>query len=496
MEYKAQSDLDAHARAIWEKHHGKELNNKERIALPQQPMPQLPPQEAVKDMRETELGYSPIQAKAETLRCLQCANKPCQTACPVHIDIPAFIKALEEERNQDAIDIIHESSLLPAVCGRVCPHEWQCMGGCTVGKVLKDPMQSVAIGALERFAADWEASRPHKAPHIAALNGKSVAIVGGGPSGITAAADLARIGYHVEIFERFHTVGGVLVYGIPEFVLPNRTVEREIENLKAMGVIIHTDFTVDKEHRISDLLGREGFDAVYLAMGARKAKALGIPGEELPGVMQANPYLALATRADIYENERRWPVKRGAHVAVLGAGNVAVDAARAALRLGAAKASIIYRRTEKESPARIEELSHAKAEGIEFLFLTQPIAIKADETGRAQAVVCQKCLLGEADASGRARSIPQPGSEFEVPADLTIVAIGSEIDPSVYDVTGAIELQGSGAIKADETGRTNVERVYAGGDLVLGPATVILAMGFGRKSAAAIHEDLTKTKAL
>ena len=469
------------------------MTPKEKMAIPAQPMPEQDPKVRATNMKEVALGYTAEQAKTEASRCLQCKNAPCVKGCPVGIDIPAFLKAAGEGDFAGAYGTISASSLLPAVCGRVCPQEKQCQKECTMGKALKDVSKAVAIGRVERFCADLAretAAAP--LPEIAPATGKRVAVVGSGPAGITVAADVRRAGHEVVLFEAFHKAGGVLVYGIPEFRLPKSIVQAELDKLKAMGVEIRTNFVVGRTRKLTDLLEKDGFDAVFVGTGAGLPKFMGIEGENLVGVYSANEYLTRSNLMKAYDRERAaTPIHVVDRVAVLGGGNVAMDAARTALRLGAKEVHLIYRRTEKEMPARAEEIHHAKEEGVQFHFLENAKRILG-ENGKVTGIECLRYELGEPDASGRRRPVVIEGSEFTIPMDAVIVALGNESNPLIKATTPGLETDAKGHIVADENGRTSLPRVFAGGDIVLGAATVILAMGEGRKAAAAINKMLAE----
>ncbi len=474
---------------------GKTLSAKERGAIPQQEMPTQDPKQRIHNMDEVALGYTDAQVRVEAMRCLQCKNKPCVQGCPVSIDIPAFIAYAAEGEYDQACSVIKESSLLPAICGRVCPQESQCQKYCTVGKLHKDVEQSVAIGRIERYVADW--TRNHGSdsiPSIAESTGKKVAVVGSGPASIAAAADLRKAGHAVFMFEALHKAGGVLVYGIPEFRLPKEIVQKEIDNLKAMGVEIDLDFLVGRTRKLTDLMTQDGFDAVFVGSGAGLPKFMDIPGENYIGVFSANEYLTRSNLMKAYDREHsRTPLYHSKKVAVFGGGNVAMDAARTAVRLGADEVTIVYRRTEAEMPARKEEVAHAKEEGIRFLFLHAPLKVVADETGHVNGVELITCELGEPDASGRRSPVEIPGTERIEPFDTVIVAIGNASNPLIKQTTPAIETNRRGNfIVNEETCETSMPGVYAGGDIVLGAATVILAMGQGRKAAKAMNEYLAK----
>jgi glutamate synthase (NADPH/NADH) small chain len=477
------------------------LSPKDRRAIAQQDMPSQDPQVRRHNMNEVALGYFEDQAVVESLRCLGCANKPCVSGCPVSIDIPSFLAQTAAGKFDEAYATIRESSMLPAICGRVCPQEKQCMAKCTVGKVEKDPEKSVAIGRVERFLADRGralAASPN-APKVAAprpkASGFRVAIVGSGPSGLTAAADLARLGHDVTIYEAFHKPGGVAVYGIPEFRLPKAIVEEEARSLELLGVKIVCDFLVGRTRTVHDLLEKDGFGAVYIATGAGLPKFMGIPGEDLVGVFSANEYLTRSNLMKAYDRENAaTPLYSAKRVAVFGGGNVAMDAARTSLRAGADEVRIVYRRTEAEMPARVEEVHHAKEEGVIFDYLANPTAIIGDEKGRVKAAVCQRYKLGEPDASGRAKPIAIPGSEYTLEIDACIVALGNDSNPLVTGTTPELKTTPRGNIIVDEHGATSMRGVFAGGDIVQGAATVILAMGDGRRAAVGIDTYLKGKK--
>ncbi len=465
------------------------LTPRERLAIPSQIMPAQDPAIRRQNIQEVALGYTPEQARVEAMRCLQCKNAPCVAGCPVRIDIPGFVRAVADGDYQSAIDIIKRNSLLPAVCGRVCPQETQCQAPCTVGRSLKDVDRAVAIGRLERFVADWERAQSRReTPEIQPDTGRKVAVIGSGPASITVAADVRRAGHAVTMFEAFHRPGGVLLYGIPEFRLPKQIVEMEIDTLRAMGVKIMTNFVVGRTRSLDDLLNQDGFDAVFIGTGAGLPKFMNIPGENLVGVFSANEYLTRANLMRAYDTEHAdTPIFRSRKAAVLGGGNVAMDAARTAVRLGAAEVHIVYRRTEKEMPARVEEVAHAKEEGVIFHLLQNAKSIRGDEYGRVTGMECLRYELGEPDSSGRRRPVEIKGSEFMMDLDTVIVAIGNDSNPLIKQTTPRLQTTKWGNIIVDENGQTSIPRVFAGGDIVLGAATVILAMGEGRRAAASIN---------
>lgn len=444
------------------------------------------PKERAKNFSEVSLGYTVEEALAEAERCISCAKPGCVRGCPVNVPIREFIEFIRAKDFQAAIDKIKETNVMPAVCGRVCPQEDQCEKLCVLGR----KNEPVAVGRLERFAADWEREHGKKTkPTIAPATGKNVAIVGSGPSGVTCASDLAKLGHKVTMFEALHEPGGVLLYGIPEFRLPKKIVAGEIAGLTEMGVEIQTNSVVGKLITVDELM--EDFDAVFIGSGAGLPNFMGIDGENLNGVYSANEFLTRTNLMKAYTfPEYDTPIKVGDHVAVVGGGNVAMDAVRTALRLGAKEATIVYRRSEAELPARKEEVHHAKEEGIRFEMLTNPIGI-IDEDGWVKGLRCIRMELGEPDDSGRRRPVPIKDSEFDVPADVVIMAVGTGANPLVPQSTSDLDLNKWGYIVADEeTGRTSRPGVYAGGDIVTGAATVILAMGAGRKAASAIHKYL------
>jgi glutamate synthase (NADPH/NADH) small chain len=495
--------LEAEARALLtpileRKGKGEKLSPRERLAIPAQKMPAQDPAARGKNMGEVALGYGEAQARLEAERCLSCRNQPCVAGCPVQVQIPRFIGEIQRGDFKAALELIKETNLLPAVCGRVCPQEKQCQLECTLGKSLKDPEKAVAIGRLERFVADWDRERgasggsaPPSLPVLKPKTGKRVAVVGSGPAGLTVAADTAREGHEVVIFEAFHKPGGVMIYGIPEFRLPKAIVHGEVEILGKMGVRLETNFLVGRTRTIRELLDEDRFDALFIGVGAGLPKFLGCPGENLVGVFSANEYLTRANLMKAYDSDRAaTPMYRSRVAAVIGGGNVAMDAARMALRLGAEQVHVVYRRTRDEMPARGEEVEHAMEEGIIFNFLRNPLRILGDEQGRVRGMELQRFELGDPDASGRRSPVALPGSEYVFDCDTVIVALGNESNPLLSRNTEGLKADRRGRILVDPDQRTSLERVYAGGDIVLGAATVILAMGEGRRAAAAINRAL------
>ncbi|HQL49906.1 MAG TPA: NADPH-dependent glutamate synthase [Kiritimatiellia bacterium] len=468
------------------------LTPKARMAIPAQAMPSQDPAVRRGNMSEVALGYSAEQARLEAKRCLQCKNAPCVQGCPVRIRIPDFLKAAADGRFDEAVAIIRENSLLPAVCGRVCPQEVQCQAPCTLGKALKDVDKAVSIGRVERFVSDLEReSGRQAAPEIKPATGKKVAVIGSGPASITVAADVRREGHEVTMFEAFHKPGGVLIYGIPEFRLPKAIVQNEIDLLQRMGVKLELNYVVGRTRKIKDMLAQDGFDALFVGTGAGLPKFMNIPGENLVGVFSANEYLTRANLMKAYDTEHaHTPLYTSKKVAVLGGGNVAMDAARMALRLGAEEVHLVYRRTEKEMPARVEEVAHAREEGVAFHMLQNAVRILGDGQDRVTGMECLRYELGEPDASGRRSPVPIPGSEFLMEIDTVIVAIGNGSNPLISQTTEGLAVNKWGNIIVDETGKSSIDGIYAGGDIVLGAATVILAMGEGRRAAAAINAYL------
>ena len=454
------------------------------MSLTKNPIPEQDPNVRNKNFEEVSLGYDAETAVDEANRCLHCKNQPCVDGCPVNVKIPDFIDLIKQGKFIEANNKIKETSSLPAVCGRVCPQESQCESKCVRG-IKGEP---VAIGRLERFAADYAMAHPSTDPiEVPASNGHKVAIVGAGPAGLTCAGDLRNMGYEVTVFEVLHTAGGVLMYGIPEFRLPKAIVQKEIDTLKAKGVEFVLNFVVGRTETIDDLFA-DGYEAIFVGSGAGLPNFLHIPGEGLNGVYSANEYLTRVNLMKAYKEDSPTPIYHAKKVAVFGGGNVAMDGARVAKRMGADDVYIVYRRTETELPARAEEVHHAKEEGIEFKLLASPLEILGDENFHVKGVRCQKMELGEPDASGRRRPVPIEGEEFVLDVDAVIVAIGTSPNPLIRTTTPGLEANHKGCIVADEVGMTTKEGVFAGGDAVTGAATVILAMGAGKKAAAAIDE--------
>lgn len=448
------------------------------------PMPSQAPDVRNKNFLEVATGYTKEVAMEEATRCLNCKNKPCVSGCPVHIDIPAFIKEVAAGNFEGAYDVISKSSSLPAVCGRVCPQESQCESKCVRG-IKTDP---VGIGRLERFVADWHNAQPDVKVNKPEPNGHKVAVIGSGPAGLTCAGDLAKKGYDVTVFEALHLAGGVLVYGIPEFRLPKSIVQKEVDTLKELGVKIETNMVIGRVLSIDELMDDQGFEAVFIGSGAGLPRFMNIPGENLCGVYSANEFLTRTNLMKAYKDDSSTPIMHAKKVAVVGGGNVAMDAARSAKRLGADEVYIVYRRSEEELPARKEEVEHAKEEGIIFKLLHNPVEIFGDENEFVTGMKCIRMELGEPDASGRRRPVAVEGSEFTIDVDAVIMAIGTSPNPLIKSTTKGLETQKWGGIVADESGATSREGVFAGGDAVTGAATVILAMGAGKTAAETIDE--------
>lgn len=489
---------EAHAAALndrtapWREELRKAMKPKERTAIPRVKMNELDPEyRSHTRLEEVNQGLTAEQARTEASRCLDCANPTCMTGCPVGINIPSFIKNIERGEFLEAAKVLKETSALPAVCGRVCPQEKQCESKCIH---LKMGHEAVAIGYLERFAADYEReSGQISLPEVAQPNGIKVAVIGSGPAGLSFAGDMAKLGYEVTVFEALHEIGGVLKYGIPEFRLPNKIVDVEIENLSKLGVTFVKDCIVGKTISVEDLKA-DGFQGIFVASGAGLPNFMNIPGENSINIMSSNEYLTRVNLMDAANPESDTPVAFGKRVAVIGGGNTAMDSVRTAKRLGAEKAMIIYRRSEQEMPARLEEVKHAKEEGVEFLTLHNPIEYKADEKGRVKQVVLQKMELGEPDASGRRSPVPIPGAIETLAIDLAIVSVGVSPNPIVPHSIPGLELGRKGTIAVNENMESSIPMIYAGGDIVRGGATVILAMGDGRRAAAAMHQQLAKNK--
>lgn len=534
MSHTSPAQLREEAIEILEDLKGKEkIRNKDRLAIPQQEMPSQDPEARGHNMFEVTYGYFEAQAQVEAARCLQCRNAPCVEGCPVRIDIPRFIKHVADGDYEGSLAVIKETSLLPSICGRVCPQENQCQEYCTLGKSLKDKFKSVSIGRIERFVADWgsglkglpedrlqdETPLPPSArvsgeeadgeqtgddatafagsvsraiPEVKPATGKKVAVIGSGPASITVAADVRREGHDVTIFEAFHKPGGVMIYGIPEFRLPKKIVEDELHTLEEMGVEIRTNFLVGQTRKLTDLLEKDGYDAAFIGTGAGLPRFMRIEGENLVGVFSANEFLTRSNLMKAYDrNHAETPIFQPKRVAVFGGGNVAMDAARTAIRIGSEKVYVIYRRSRVEMPARAEEVDHAEEEGVEFMLLKNATRIIGDENDRVTGVEIIDFELGEPDDSGRRRPVPIEGSESMLDVDTVIVSIGNDSNPLISRTTPELETTKWGNIVTDETGRTSMPTVFAGGDIVLGAATVILAMGEGRKAAASINAMLT-----
>jgi glutamate synthase (NADPH/NADH) small chain len=453
-------------------------------------MPEQEPMVRNKNFQEVALGYTEENARNEAQRCLNCKNKPCVSGCPVNVLIPEFIEKINEDDYEGAYEIITSTNSLPAVCGRVCPQETQCEAACVRG-IKGEP---VGIGRLERFVADWYMAHQTSPKKVnIEKNGHKVAVVGSGPAGLTCAGDLALAGYDVTIFESLHEAGGVLIYGIPEFRLPKEIVKKEVERLENMGITIKKDYVIGRTITVDELF-ESGFEAVFIGSGAGLPEFLGIPGESLLGVYSANEYLTRINLMKSYKEGYDTPAVKSKTVAVVGGGNVAMDAARCALRMGSEKVYIIYRRSMDELPARKEEVHHAVEEGIEFKLLTNPVAILGDENGRVKAIECIRMELGEPDASGRRRPVPIEDSNFTLDVDTVIISIGTSPNPLIKSTTNGLEANKHGCLIADDSGATTREGVFAGGDAVTGAATVILAMGAGKTAAASIMKYIENKK--
>jgi glutamate synthase (NADPH/NADH) small chain len=476
----------------WREELRKSLKNRERVAIPRVKMPELEAGYRSRSYDEVNTGISPEQALMEAKRCLDCPDPSCIKGCPVEINIPKFIKRIERNEILKAAETLKETSALPAVCGRVCPQEKQCESQCIHLKMKSEP---VAIGYLERFAADYEReSGSVSLPELAESNGIKIAVIGSGPAGLSFAGDMAKYGYDVTVFEALHEIGGVLKYGIPEFRLPNAIVDAEIGNLRKTGVKFITNCVIGKTLSQNDLL-QEGYRGVFIASGAGLPNFMNIPGENLAGVLSANEYLTRVNLMGANREEADTPVFSGKNVAIIGGGNTAMDSVRTARRLGAEKAMIVYRRSEEEMPARIEEIKHAKEEGVVFMNLNNPVRYTGDEKGRVKQMVLQKMELGEPDASGRRRPVEIPGAIEIIDVDMVVVAIGVSPNPLVPSAFSGLNVSKRGTVAVDrDTLQTDLPEVFAGGDIVRGGATVILAMGDGRKAAAAMHERITNAQ--
>lgn len=465
------------------------MKTKERTQIERVPMPENDPMVRNKNHMEVNIGLSEEEAMREASRCIDCANPTCITGCPVGINIPKFVKKIEAGDFLGAAVVLKETNALPAVCGRVCPQELQCESQCFYVQKLKHK-QGVGIGNLERFAADYERnSGKMSIPEVPPCNGIKVAVIGGGPAGLTVAGDMVKYGYDVTVFEALHEIGGVLKYGIPEFRLPNEIVDVEVNNLKKMGVKFKTNFIVGKTATIDDLR-KEGYQAFFVGSGAGLPNFMNIPGENGIGIFSSNEYLTRVNLMNAAKEDYDTPVLRGKNVAVIGGGNTAMDSVRTAKRLGAERAMIIYRRSREEMPARVEEVKHAIEEGIEFMNLNNPVKYILDENGKVKSMILRKMELGEPDSSGRRRPIPIEGSDYEVPVDIVVVAVGVSPNPLLPKSLPDLEVSEWGTIKVNERMQSSIPDIFAGGDIVRGGATVILAMGDGRKAAAGMHEYL------
>jgi glutamate synthase (NADPH/NADH) small chain len=460
----------------------KSIPKHERMKIPRQSMPVQDAKARGRNYNEVALGYAEETAMLEAVRCLQCRRPKCVEGCPVEVDIPAFVERLKEGDLPGAVSALKADNNLPGICGRVCPQETQCEALCVLSK-KHDP---VAIGRLERYVADWDLAHPSPPPELPPSTGKKVAVIGCGPAGLTCAGDLARFGHAVTIFESLHAPGGVLIYGIPEFRLPKNVVHAEVDYVRSLGVDIQMDSVIGKTYTLDELLNEQGYDAIFLGTGAGLPMFMHIPGENYNGVYSANEFLTRVNLMKAYLfPDWDTPVKVGSKVAVIGAGNVAMDASRCALRLGAEAVHIVYRRSAEEVPARAEEVHHAEEEGIIFDFLTNPVEIYGDDQGWVRGMRCIRMKLGEPDASGRRRPLPIEGSEFDMDVDMVVMALGTRPNPLVFTDAGGLERTRWGTVVADEeTGKTTKDRVWAGGDIVTGAATVISAMGAGKRAAA------------
>lgn len=466
------------------------MEDRERLAIAHQRMPELDIERRRRSWDEVNLGYTEELARTEAERCLQCKRAPCVTGCPVEIDIPGFILKIRQGDFRGAVETIKLTNSFPSICGRVCPQERQCQARCVVGK-RGDP---VGIGHLERFVGDWQRAQGIPQAKPGTPTGKKVAVVGSGPAGLTVAGDLAKLGHQVTVFEALHRPGGVLVFGIPEFRLPNEIVDYEIEYLRQLGVQIRVDTLIGATVTMPQLLEEKGYDAVFLGLGAGSPIFMGIEGENLPGVYSANEFLTRVNLMQAHRPDADTPLRMGDRVAVIGGGNTAMDASRTAVRLGAKSVRLVYRRSREEMPARVEEVRHAEEEGVDFAFQTVPVRFIADDTGNLAAMECVRTELGPPDESGRRRPVVVEGSNFTEPVDIVVVAIGARPNPLVRRIAqqAGVELDAKGHVIVDhETGRTNVDRIWAGGDIVGGEETVIKSMGDGKRAARDIHEYLT-----
>lgn len=476
--------------AMWREELRKSMKNKERTDIPRVHMNELDPHYRIKVQEEVNQGLTKEQAVCEAKRCLDCPDPTCMQGCPVSIDIPGFIKNIEREEFLEAAKVLKKTSALPAVCGRVCPQERQCESRCIYTQKLKK--EAVAIGYLERFAADYEQeSGEVSVPEITDGNGIKIAVIGSGPAGLSFAGDMAKLGYSVTVFEALHEIGGVLKYGIPEFRLPNRVVDVEIDSLRKMGVHFIKNCIVGKTISVQDL-ENDGFKGVFVGSGAGLPRFMNIPGENLIGVMSSNEYLTRVNLMDAANAESDTPISRGKTVAVIGGGNTAMDSVRTALRLGAERAIIVYRRSEEEMPARVEEVKHAKEEGVEFLTLHNPVAYFGNEKGRVKTMRLQKMELGEPDESGRRCPVEIPDATIDVDVDVVVVSVGVSPNPLIPQSVEGLQISRWGTIEVNDNMQSSIPMIFAGGDIVRGGATVILAMGDGRKAAAAMDEYLKK----
>lgn len=477
----------SHRDAEWRKQLRDNLSARERTALPRAKMPMLHPSHRISCNAEVNCGLSDEQALAEATRCLDCPDPQCVSGCPVGIDIPGFIKNIQRGNVAEAATVLRQTSALPAVCGRVCPQERQCESKCIYNKMKKP---AVAIGWLERYAADSQRSAAQSSePECIAKNGKKIAVAGSGPCGLSFAGDMARRGYDVTVFEALHEIGGVLKYGIPEFRLPNSVVDAELDALRAMGVKFVPDTVVGKTISYDDMMA-DGYHAMFVASGAGLPRFMGIPGENYINILSSNEYLTRINLMHAGTEGFDTPVPKGATVAVIGGGNTAMDSVRTALRMGAARAMLVYRRGEDEMPARLEEIEHARQEGVEFMTLANPVEYLADQQGRVRAMRVQRMALGEPDESGRRSPVPIDGAIYEVPVDVVVVSVGVSPNPLIPNAISGLEVTRRGTVAVNDSLQSSIPAIFAGGDIVRGGATVILAMGDGRKAAEAMHNYL------